>query len=69
MADENLLSDIHRLHTEGQERYVYFLLASTGAAIGYGLQQLDGVALSLWSAPALQPLAAGYAGVTCTEEI
>lgn len=48
--------EIYRLHTEGQTQYVYFLLGSTGAALGYALQQMDGVLLSGWASPALLAL-------------
>lgn len=62
MSDQR---EIYRLHTEGQSQYVYFLLASTGAALGYGVQQLEGVLLSWWSLPALLSLALWSASFYC----
>ncbi len=46
MADQSNLRELYRVHAEGQHRYVYFLLAASGAALGYGLQKLDGTPLS-----------------------
>ena len=39
MSDE--LIHLNKLHAEGHSKYVYFLLAATGAAFGYALQKLD----------------------------
>lgn len=46
MADE--IIHLNRIHAEGHSKYVYFLLAATGAALGYALQKLDGSATD-WS--------------------
>ena len=56
MADETLLH-LNRLHADSQSKYVYFLLAAAGASLGYGLQKLDGVALTWWVSPGLFALA------------
>ena len=39
MSDE--LIHLNRIHAEEHSKYVYFLLAATGAALGYALQKLD----------------------------
>lgn len=39
MSEE--LRHLNRLHAEEHSKYVYFLLAATGAALGYALQKLD----------------------------
>jgi hypothetical protein len=39
MSDE--LLHLNKLHADGHSKYVYFLLAATGAALGYALQKLD----------------------------
>ncbi|MCR6663809.1 MAG: hypothetical protein NVV60_11875 [Luteimonas sp.] len=46
MTDRTELRELHRLHSDGQSKYTYFLLAAAGAAMGYALQKLDGLALS-----------------------
>ncbi len=43
------LQELHKLHFESHNRYVYFLLGATGAALGYGLQKLDGLSLTWWT--------------------
>jgi hypothetical protein len=40
MSDDHILHLSNR-HAEEHSKYVYFLLAATGAALGYGLQKLD----------------------------
>lgn len=40
MSEE--LRHLNRIHAEEHSKYVYFLLAATGAALGYSLQKLDG---------------------------
>src|SRR5690606_13658826 len=35
------LLHLHRAHADGHSKYVYFLLAATGAALGYALTKLD----------------------------
>lgn len=44
MSDE--LLHLYRAHAEGHSKYVYFLLAATGAALGYALNKLDASAAS-----------------------
>lgn len=49
MSDNAL--EVYRALREGQNRYTYFLLAATGAAIGFALTQTHGSALALTQAP------------------
>jgi hypothetical protein len=56
MTDQSDLRELYRLHSDGQSKYVYFLLAATGAALAYGLQKLDGLPISWWVAPGLLAL-------------
>ncbi len=44
------VSMLYKLGSDMYDKYAYFLLAATGAAIGFGLQKLDGVHLSAHSA-------------------
>jgi hypothetical protein len=48
MSDE--LIHLNRVHDDGHSKYVYFLLAATGAALGYALQKLDSATLdwTIW---------------------
>ncbi|NIK08711.1 hypothetical protein FHY11_002221 [Xanthomonas arboricola] len=39
MSDE--LIHLNKIHADGHSKYVYFLLAATGAALGYALQKID----------------------------
>lgn len=45
MSDD--LLHLNRTHAEGHSKYVYFLLAATGAALGYALQKLDSSTLNM----------------------
>jgi|ThiBioDrversion2_2_1062182.scaffolds.fasta_scaffold40089_1 hypothetical protein len=65
MTDQSDLRELYRLHSDGQSKYVYFLLAATGAALGYGLQKLDGLPISWWVAPGLLALAFWLASFFC----
>lgn len=56
MSDE--LIHLNRMHAEGHSKYVYFLLAATGAALGYALQKLDSSAFD-------QPVWFGLAAIFC----
>ena len=51
MAIENKISDLHKAHQTGQEKYTYFLLAAAGAAIGFAVQKTEGLSLSWWLLP------------------
>ncbi|MFC3552484.1 hypothetical protein ACFOLC_15880 [Lysobacter cavernae] len=66
MADNEDLKELQKLHFESHNKYVYFLLAATGAALGYALQKLDGLPITFWVAPGLFAvfcwLASFYAG-------
>jgi hypothetical protein len=66
MPDHANLQDIQKLHFESHNKYVYFLLGATGAALGYALQKLDGHPITPWVAPGLFAvfcwLASFYAG-------
>jgi hypothetical protein len=46
MSDDSHLLHLNRTHAEGHSKYVYFLLAATGAALGYALQKLDSSTLN-----------------------
>jgi hypothetical protein len=46
MSDDSYLLHLNRTHAEGHSKYVYFLLAATGAALGYALQKLDNSTLN-----------------------
>jgi len=46
MSDNSYLLHLNRTHADGHSKYVYFLLAATGAALGYGLQKLDSSAVN-----------------------
>ncbi len=66
MADNRDLLELQKLHFESHNKYVYFLLGATGAALGYALQKLDGLAMTWWVAPGIFAtlcwLASFYAG-------
>ena len=66
MSNDANLQEMQKLHFESHSKFVYFLLAATGAALGYALQKLDGLAITLWVAPGLFAvfcwLASFYAG-------
>jgi hypothetical protein len=66
MTDHADLRELQKLHFESHNKYVYFLLAATGAALGYALQRLDGLPITWWVAPGLLAtlcwLASFYAG-------
>lgn len=51
MASSNAVSDLYKAHQVGQERYAYFLLAASGAAIGFAVQKTEGLHLSWWLLP------------------
>jgi len=53
MTDHPELHELHRQYSDSQSKYVYFLLAAAGAAMGYALQKLDGLPLSWQAAPGL----------------
>jgi hypothetical protein len=38
-------ASLNRVHADGHSKYVYFLLAATGAGLGYALQKLDAAAV------------------------
>lgn len=45
MTDDAIL-DLHRRHTEAQNKYAYFLLAITASAVAFAMQKTDGMVLS-----------------------
>lgn len=51
MSIESAIADLHKAHSQGQEKYTYFLLAAAGAAIGFAVQKTDGLPLSWWLLP------------------
>lgn len=51
MSLDNAISDLHKAHQTGQEKYTYFLLAAAGAAVGFAVQKTEGIKLSWWLLP------------------
>jgi hypothetical protein len=51
MSIDSAIADLHKAHTQGQEKYTYFLLAAAGAAIGFAVQKTEGLHLSWWLLP------------------
>ena len=51
MAIESAISDLHKAHQTGEEKYTYFLLAAAGAAIGFAVQKTEGLHLTWWLLP------------------
>ncbi|MDN8616454.1 hypothetical protein [Variovorax ginsengisoli] len=52
MALDDKLTDLHKLHAAGQEKYTYFVLAASGASIAFAVQKTEGLPLSWWLVPA-----------------
>jgi hypothetical protein len=46
MSDNSNFQHLHRIYSDGHSKYVYFLLAATGAALAYALQKLDNSTLN-----------------------
>lgn len=51
MSIESVIADLHKAHSQAQEKYTYFLLAAAGAAIGFAVQKTEGLPLSWWLLP------------------
>lgn len=51
MAIDSAISNLHKSHQAGQEKYTYFLLAASGTAIGFAVQKTEGLTLSWWLLP------------------
>lgn len=51
MSIESAIAELHKAHSQGQEKYTYFLLAAAGAAIGFAVQKTEGLPLSWWLVP------------------
>ncbi|MDB5177462.1 MAG: hypothetical protein JWN75_1130 [Candidatus Saccharibacteria bacterium] len=51
MPISSAISDLHKAHQNGQEKYTYFLLAAAGTAIGFAVQKTEGLRLSWWLLP------------------
>ena len=51
MDIDSAITELHKAHQTGQEKYTYFLLAAAGAAIGFAVQKTEGLALSWWLFP------------------
>jgi hypothetical protein len=51
MSLESAIADLHKAHSQGREKYTYFLLAAAGAAIGFAVQKTEGLPLSWWLLP------------------
>lgn len=43
---DNAIIDLHRRHTEAQNKYAYFLLAVTASIVAFAIQKTDGMVLS-----------------------
>ena len=52
MSENNEPLELYKQHQASQDRYTYFLLAASGAAIGFAIQKTDGLLLSWWLVPA-----------------
>jgi hypothetical protein len=48
MSVDSVISNLHKAHQAGQEKYTYFLLAAPRATIGFAVQKTEGLALSWW---------------------
>ena len=51
MTLDDAITNLHKAHQTGQEKYTYFLLAAAGAAIGFAVQKTEGLPLSWWLLP------------------
>lgn len=51
MSLDDAITNLHKAHQAGQEKYTYFLLAAAGAAIGFAVQKTEGLPLSWWLLP------------------
>lgn len=51
MSVDDVISELRKSHQIGQEKYIYFLLAAAGAAIGFAVQKTDGLVLTWWLLP------------------
>lgn len=45
------LQELHKAHRDGQEKYIYFLLASGGAAVAFAITQTTEATLSITKIP------------------
>ncbi|WP_350297085.1 hypothetical protein [Limnohabitans sp. Rim8] len=51
MPIESAIANLHKAHTDAQDKYTYFLLAAAGAAIAFAVQKTEGMSLSWWLTP------------------
>ncbi|MEJ2794365.1 hypothetical protein WAE56_13200 [Iodobacter sp. LRB] len=51
MSLDDAITNLHKAHQTGQEKYTYFLLAAAGTAIGFAVQKTEGLPLSWWLLP------------------
>jgi hypothetical protein len=51
MSENKGYLELYKQHQASQDKYTYFLLAASGAAIGFAIQKTDGLLLSWWLAP------------------
>jgi hypothetical protein len=51
MSLDDDLAELHRAHTAAQDKYTYFLLAASGAAIAFAVQKTEGSSISWWLLP------------------
>ena len=65
MPIESAIANLHKAHTDAQDKYTYFLLAAAGAAIGFAVQKTEGMLLSWWLTPVALATAAWAASFFC----
>ncbi len=65
MADDTAMLELIKRHSESHSKYVYFLLAATGASLGYALQKIEGASFTWWTAPVVAALVSWLASFYC----
>lgn len=65
MPIKSAIANLHKAHTDAQDKYTYFLLAASGAAIAFAVQKTEGMPLSWWLAPVALATAAWAASFYC----
>jgi len=51
MSDNKEIFEMYKQHHAGQDKYTYFLLATTAAAMAFAVQKTEGLLLSWWLLP------------------
>lgn len=65
MPIESAIANLHKAHTDAQDKYTYFLLAAAGAAIAFAVQKTEGMSLSWWLTPVALATAAWAGSFFC----